>query len=246
MGIPIHGARVRRGPAPRLRPGAGGGAPEGDLEAYRRLREAIVSGQFHPNERLVEAVLADLLGAGRTAVRAALVRLDQEGLVTREPNRGARVRLVSDREALEIEEVRLVLESLLCRLAASRISDADLEGLRSMVAEMRARVAESDSIGYSELNASFHRLIWAAADHLTAGRLVGTLKSQSIRFQYQTILRPGRTERSLREHEAILAALAARDPDAAEAAMRGHLAEVVETLRWAIDGQPRIASWHPG
>ncbi|HEY8839588.1 MAG TPA: winged helix-turn-helix domain-containing protein, partial [Candidatus Dormibacteraeota bacterium] len=71
----------------------------GGASAYLRLREAIVDGRFQPNERLVEADLARTFGAGRTAIRAALVRLDQEGLVERQPNRGARVRLVSDREA---------------------------------------------------------------------------------------------------------------------------------------------------
>ncbi len=186
-------------------------APELGHTAYRRLREDIASGLFHPNERLVEAAVATRLGVGRTAVRAALVRLDQEGLVTLEPNRGARVRLISDREALEIEEVRATLEAMLARLVAR-----------------------------------FHQRIWAAADHATATRLVGSLKSQSIRLQYQTILRPGRTGRSLREHEAIFDALKAHDPDAAEEAMRVHLAEVQETLRWAIDGLRRAPSWLPG
>src|SRR5450631_3594292 len=64
-------------------------------ETYLRLREAITGGRFQPNERLVEAQLVDLLGPGRSSIRAALVRLDQEGLVTRQPNRGARVRLIS-------------------------------------------------------------------------------------------------------------------------------------------------------
>src|SRR5437899_835819 len=68
-------------------------------DPYHKLREAIVSGQFHPNERLVEAAIAERIGAGRTAVRAALVRLDQEGLVELERNRGARVRHISDGEA---------------------------------------------------------------------------------------------------------------------------------------------------
>src|SRR3981081_3481815 len=86
------------------------GATEDGLEVYRRLREGITAGRFQPNERLVEANLSRMLGAGRTAVRAALVRLDQEGLVTREHNRGARVRLVSEQEALQIEEVRAALE----------------------------------------------------------------------------------------------------------------------------------------
>src|SRR5260370_6872593 len=88
-------------------------APELGLDVYRRLREGIIAGRFQPNERLVEANLSRMLSAGRTAVRAALVRLDQEGLVTREHNRGARVRLVSDQEALQIQEVRAALERLL-------------------------------------------------------------------------------------------------------------------------------------
>jgi len=220
--------------------------PEGGQAAYRRLREAIASGQFHPNERLVEASVATRLGVGRTAVRAALVRLDQEGLVTLEPNRGARVRLISDREALEIEEVRATLEAMLARRAATRVTPANLRDLRLVVVEMRRRVDRNDAIGYSDLNARFHQLIWAAADHAIASRLVGGLKSQSIRLQYRTMLRPGRTERSLREHEAIFSALKAHDPDAAEEAMAAHLAEVQETLRWAIDGLRAAPSWLPG
>jgi DNA-binding GntR family transcriptional regulator len=221
-------------------------APEVSQDAYRRLREGITSGQFHPNERLVEASVATKLGVGRTAIRAALVRLDQEGLVTLEPNRGARVRLISDREAVEIEEVRATLEAMLARRAAATATAADLRELSRVVVEMRERVERMDAIGYSELNARFHQRIWSAADHPTASRLVGGLKSQSIRLQYHTIQRPGRTERSLQEHETILKALKAHDPDAAEAAMRAHLAEVLETLKWAIEGQRRTPRWLPG
>ncbi len=205
-------------------------------DPYHKLREAIVSGQFHPNERL----------AGRTAVRAALVRLDQEGLVELERNRGARVRLISDREALEIEEVRAALEGMLARRAATRVTADDLSALRHVIAEMRDRVEAGDSLGYSELNAKFHQRIWTAADHPTASLLLGSLKTQGIRFQYQTALRPGRAQRSLREHEAIFAALKAHDADGSEAAMREHLAEVLDTLRWAIDSQHRSARWLPG
>src|SRR5487761_701702 len=127
-------------------------APEVGHTAYRRLRQDIASGLFHPNERLVEATVATRLGVGRTAVRAALVRLDQEGLVALEPNRGARVRLISDREALEIEEVRATLEAMLCRRAATRATPADLRELRQVVVEMRQRVDKKDAIGYSDLN----------------------------------------------------------------------------------------------
>lgn len=214
-------------------------------DVYHQLRNDIVGGRFHPNERLVEAELARLLKAGRSAIRAALVRLDQEGLVVLEPNRGARVRLVSDREALEIEEVRVILEQLIVRHAAQRASAADLRELRRSIDEMRRRLDEGNPMGYSELNAEFHQRIWRIADHQTAARLLANLKSQSLRFQYRTILRPGRTEQSLREHERILEALAARDADASEAAMRQHLSGVVETLRWSIEAQRRQPMWLP-
>src|SRR5260370_42254916 len=104
--------------------------PDTTEDAYRRLREGITSGRFQPNERLVEASLTRLLGAGRSAVRAALVRLDQEGLVTREHNRGARVRLGSDPEALEIEDTRSALERLLARQAAVKSSAAPVRQLK--------------------------------------------------------------------------------------------------------------------
>src|SRR6267143_1680360 len=207
---------------------------ERPADAYVQLRNEIVSGRVHPNQRLVEADIARQLGAGRSAIRAALVRLDQEGLVVLEPNRGARVRLVSDREALEIEEVRVALEQMLARHAAAHITPAGVRNLRQILEEMTARVQAGDPLGYSELNSRFHEMIWGIADQAVASTLVANLKSQSIRFQYRTILQPGRPDRSLREHAAIFEALASRDPDASEAAMREHLSRVVETLKQAI------------
>jgi len=111
---------------------------------------------------------------------------------------------------------------------------------------MRRRLAAGDSVGYSELNPGFHQLIWASAQNATASRLVLNLKSQSLRFQYHTMLRPGRPQRSLHEHETIFNAIAAHDPEAAEAAMREHLEEVVENLRWAINHQHRSPRWLSG
>ena len=208
-----------------------------------RLREAIVSGEFQPNERLVEADLSVRFGAGRTAIRAALAVLDQEGLIVREPNRGARVRLISAREALEIEQVRNALERLLARCAALEAGSDDVAELRAIVAAMTERLRESDTLGYMQLNAQLHRRIWKISDNQVAIKMLNTLKSQSIRFQYGTILRPGRPKQSLREHEEIVAAIAAHDPDACDAAMAQHLGHVLETLQWAIDAQARQRPW---
>ncbi len=222
-----------------------GAPPAAQPDTYHQLREAIVNGEFQPNERLVEVDLARRLNTGRTSVRAALVRLEQEGLVSHEPNRGARVRLVSDREAVEIEQVRIALELLIVRHAAEKVTAADLEDLSVDLLEMRQRLDQGDPLGYSELNARFHRRIWAIGDHGTASKLLGNLKSQSLRFQFRTILRPGRTEQSLEEHRAIVSALAAHDAEASERAMAQHLSHVVETLKWAIESNRRQAGWRP-
>src|ERR1700727_1190216 len=89
----------------------------GDVEAETArpedlLRTEIIEGRLHPNERLVEAELAERLGVGRTAVRTALARLEHEGLVELERHRGARVRVVSVPEAIEILQARAALEGL--------------------------------------------------------------------------------------------------------------------------------------
>ena len=75
-------------------------------DPYEQLRAAIVSGELQPNERLVEADLSARLGAGRSAVRTALTRLAQEGLIEQERNRGARVRKIGKEEAIQIYEAR--------------------------------------------------------------------------------------------------------------------------------------------
>jgi DNA-binding GntR family transcriptional regulator len=214
-------------------PVAGGAVRKADgaQRAYERLREEIVSGRLQPNERLVEADLVQLLDAGRSAVRTALVRLEQEGLVEREPNRGAKVRLVDEREAAEILESRMVLEGLAARYAARNAEPAQVEELWAIIGEMRSLLDAGDLLGASDLNARLHGRLLEIADNPTVARLVATLSSQLVRFQYRTILLPGRAEQSHLEHRAIVDAVAAGDSDAAEQAVRDHLAHVVEALR---------------
>jgi DNA-binding GntR family transcriptional regulator len=199
--------------------------------AYELLRAAIVGGRLQPNQRLVEADLTEMLGVSRSAVRTALVRLAQEGLVDHERNRGAKVRFVDEHEAAEILESRMVLEGLAARSAASNVSEQQVAELRALLEEMRSRLDDGDLLGASELNATLHARLLEIGGHRTVSRLVATLNSQLVRFQYKTILVPGRAEQSLAEHRAIVDAVAAGDPDAAEQAVREHLAHVVEAMR---------------
>jgi DNA-binding GntR family transcriptional regulator len=202
-----------------------------DEECYIRLREALLKEQFLPNERLVEMDLAQTLGAGRAAIRTALARLEQDGLIERERYRGARVRLISETEAIEILEVRASLESLAARYAAQKITPAECDTLQSLLAEQRWCIDESDLVGSSEVNGRLHQMILRVAQHTLATRVLETLKPQSVRFQYRTILVPGRPERSFQEHRAIVDAIINHDPERAEEAMRRHLSQVAEALR---------------
>ena len=204
-----------------------------DSRPEDRLREAIVTGRFQPSERLVETDLTRVLGVGRSAVRTALARLEHEGLVEHERHRGARVRLVGVEEAVEILEARAVLEGLAARHAALRATPSDVADLRRILEEMRTRRDASDLLGASDENAVLHRRLLEISAHGTATRLIATLKSQLVRFQYRTIMLPGRSEHSFDEHMAIVDAVAAGNPDGAEAAMRTHLSHVAEALRGA-------------
>lgn len=199
-------------------------------DGYRLLRAEIVAGRLQPNERLVELELSERLGVGRAAVRTALVRLESEGLVARERHRGAKVRLVDEHEAGEILEARAVLEGLAARHAARHATAEDVAELRAVLARTRRLLDAGDLLGASDEQVVLHRRLLELAAHGTAARLIWTLNSQIVRFQYRTILVPGRPERSYAEHAAIVEAVAAGDADAAEAAMRRHLSHIAQTL----------------
>jgi DNA-binding GntR family transcriptional regulator len=208
-------------------------------DGYEDLRRAIVNGELLPGERLLEEELSARLPVGRGAVRMALVRLEHDGLVERERHRWARVRRISEDEAVEILEARAALEGLAARQAATVADQVAIDGLRQVIAEMGRMRAAGDLIGLSNVNARLHAAILDASGHETAKRLSRTLSSQIVRFQFRTVLLPGRAERSFTEHSAIVEAIAARDPDAAEQVMQQHLLRVADALRsHAVLGDP--------
>ncbi len=200
------------------------------------VRAAILRGEFAPRQRLIEAELCERFGTSRFVVRAALQELSAQGLVEVERNRGARVREVSLGEAIEITEVRKLLEGLEAEgleaaRAATRITTAGAAMLHGIVTDMRAAVARAELLTYSELNASLHAAIRDISAHETSARLLRQLRDQTVRHQFTLSLMPGRPAVSLPQHEAIVAAVTARDPDAAERAMHEHLQSVIEALQ---------------
>lgn len=206
-------------------------AESSGADLTQRVREAILRGDFAPHQRLIEADISDRFGVSRAAVRTALLNLAGEGLVERLPNRGARVRAISVEEAIEIVEVRIGLESLCARKAAENLTDDTARGLARLRTEIQDAVAAGDLVGYAELNQELDRRLREASGHSTAAALLERLHAQAARHQFRLAYHPGRAGRSAPEHVAIIDAVLARDPDAAERATRAHLEGIVEVLR---------------
>ena len=214
-----------------------------DVPVVAAIREAIVRGDFVPNQRLVEADLSAQFTASRANVRAALIELANEGLVERVQNRGARVRAISLEEAVEISEVRMELESLCAQKAAERITADEIRDLKSIGRAMRKAVGAGDVVGYSQLNEQLHRRIREIGGQRTAGQVLERLRAQNVRHQFRLAMRPGRPAVSLPQHLAIIDAICAHETDRAHLAMREHLQSVVNAL--LEGGEPGVSTVHP-
>jgi DNA-binding GntR family transcriptional regulator len=207
------------------------GPADGPRSVVVEIREAIVRGDFVPNQRLVEADLSEQFEASRATVRSALVELANEGLVERVANRGARVRAVSLAEAVEICEVRMVLEGLCAAKAAEHVTRERAKELKALGKKMRSAVSSGDVLGYSQLNQQLHRMVRETGGQATAQDVLERLRAQSVRHQFKLAMHPGRPAVSLPEHLAIIDAICAHDTVAAEEAARAHLRSVITALR---------------
>jgi DNA-binding GntR family transcriptional regulator len=194
------------------------------------IRDAITSGDFVPNQRLVEAELSERFSAGRATIRAALVELAGEGLVERIQNRGARVRAITLGEAIEITEIRMVVEGLCAARAAERATDSDRRELRALGDQLKKAVAGGDVLRYSELNKQLHALIIQISGQQAAREVLGRLRGQNVRRQFRLAMHPGRPSVSLPQHLEIIKLICAGKPVAAESAMREHLRSVIDAL----------------
>jgi DNA-binding GntR family transcriptional regulator len=203
---------------------------EGRQHAVARLRQAIVAGDMAPGQRLVEEELASAFEVTRASLRQALIDLTADGLVERIPNRGARVRVITQDEAVAITECRMALEGLCAAKAAERVTDEQARDLNRLSDELKAAVSDGEPVRYSELNRELHRQVLDISGQDVARDLLARLNGQLVRHQFRLSLRPGRPQQSLPEHLAIIAAIVAKDPARAEEAARNHLRSVIQAL----------------
>jgi DNA-binding GntR family transcriptional regulator len=200
-------------------------------EAYDAIKARIVSLQFRPGERLDERRLAAEVRVGRTPMREALFALHAEGLVEILPKRGVSVRPLMLTDIRDLFQVLTLIERFAARLAAPRITEAELGALRSAHAEINGAIRARDFLAITYANSRFHRLIFGLSGNSYLGQMYDLLLPQSQRLAYLCFSTEVRTRGSLREHfeqvradhEAILRHLARRDPDALEKTAVAHM-----------------------
>jgi DNA-binding GntR family transcriptional regulator len=199
-------------------------------QAYEELRSLLLSGSVEPNTRLTEADLTRMFTVSRSTMRAVLVRLTQEGYVTSEVNRGVRTRSFSPEEAKDILEAREVLESALAGKAAERATEEEIRELRVTLQEMADAQSRGDQAAYSRGNRRFHQQVKDAAHQTTLAQAYDTLLYPLVMRQYRDVSAHHPRAGSFEEHQAILLAIVTRNPEAATASMRHHVAAARHAL----------------
>jgi DNA-binding GntR family transcriptional regulator len=200
-------------------------------EAAARLRDRIFAGELMPGTFLDEAKLAQQMKISRTPLREALKVLKAEGLVRHEPRRGSFVNEVTAQDLDEIFPVIALLEGQCARLAAEHATDADLQALEALHDKLQRHAKARRINDYYAANYAIHEAIIALAGNRWLAQVIGDLRKILKLARLQQLHAPGRLDQSLSEHLAVFAALRARDPDGAEAAMRTHLNRQREALR---------------
>lgn len=196
------------------------------------IERLILAGDLPPGAKLTEAMLADRLGVSRGPIREAFRILEEAGLVRLEKNRGVFVRSIALQEAMEIYDLRAMVDESAGRALAERITPDQLKQLRSMVEQMERLVKDghntSASDAYHALNLAFHDHIVASVGNRKLTELYGRLVKELSLFRRANLADGQQIPVSVQEHRAILKAIAAGDADGAARALRAHVLESKE------------------
>jgi DNA-binding GntR family transcriptional regulator len=206
---------------------------------YEALREDILEGRLASAERLVTQRLAERAGVSRTPIKEALARLEAEGLVERQGNWGYAVRTITTRDAEDMFESRLVIEVAAARLAAQRASAADIDFVRCRLAESRSLLDAKDLVAFQHASREVHERIVVATGNGILLKMFRQVNDLVLLFGISLLKAdPQRAADILTENRSIVDALAARDPQAAEARMRAHIERGHSSFRGAVGRVP--------
>jgi len=195
-------------------------------EVAELLRQRIFARELAPGSWIDEMRLAEEYGISRTPLREALKVLATEGLVTMKMRRGAYVTEVNDKDQHDVYHLLSLLESDAAGVVAAQASDLELAELKSIHQELSDAVDNTDS--FFVINERFHMRLLEIANNRWRDQMVADLRKVMKLNRHNSLLKSGRIEESLREHQVLLDALLARDVSASVSRMQAHFANGLE------------------
>jgi DNA-binding GntR family transcriptional regulator len=207
-----------------------GGTSSLDKLAYEKIKDAILTFHFLPNQALIEGELAVQLGISKTPVRDALMQLEREGLVSRVPFKGTYVSDLNNQDMADIYEIRIELEGLAIHTAIQNLTDEDFSRLEGLIEEHDLALKRREVARASKINGEFHNLIISRCPNQRLQKTLLLLDDHLKRYRLLSIAQGKRMEKSIPEHRAIFDALKKRDAGSAEKAMRSHLESAMKDL----------------
>ena len=196
-------------------------------QVYDILKKRIILREIEPGKKINEEELAESLGVSRTPIRETLVRLEHEGIVRIIPRRGAFVISQSNKEVIDLLQVREVLEGLVVRLATENMERDLFDHLRRCLKEISSTDERDDRLlKYTPADVQFHALLLEACNNPLLKSMMETVNSHLQMVRLRTVALPGRPEQTVREHYEILEAIEQGNPILAEKSMRKHVESV--------------------
>ena len=201
-------------------------------KAYRLLKEKVVTLELPPSAVIDESALMQELDLGRTPIREALQRLDSEGLVNIVPRRGTFVNDISITDLQKIFELRIALEGFAARLAAQRVTEDQIEEMESVLRNLEsASDGDPNHRDLMDIDGSFHRLLYAAADNEFLSETLDRLYDLSLRLWHLVLNRLEGVRYSIEQHHRVIDALRDGDGAEAEVLMQQHIAEFQQKIK---------------
>lgn len=188
---------------------------------YQSILAGIRDGEYHPGERIIEATVARNLQVSRTPVREAIRRLQSEGRVIIEPQRGAVVAELNRQEISELYVLRQRLEGIAARFAAQHASDAEIEIMEQILE--RSHDAADDKRELNQINWELHFAIYHAAQNRFLLKSIDAIADAMALLRGARYIPDSRPDELYQEHRRIIDAIKKRDPDGAENAAQQHI-----------------------
>lgn len=208
-----------------------------EQSVFLKLEEEILNGELNKGESLTENSLSSRLGVSRTPIRAALHHLAEEGLVKIEANRGVTVVGVSETDLVDIYTIRMRLEGLASRAAASNISEEDLSDLRDSVELSEFYIRKRDAEHLKELDTRFHEIIYRASSNPRLDKILSELHRNIRVYRKLSLSVSDRLEKSVEEHREILSAIESGNAEEADRLMTSHISSALDSVLSAVEKQ---------